>query len=69
MTQKQQKQRLLRKLRREVKKGGNSLTKDELEQLRCCCKNNKYLILLSTVCSCAGLLWLNRKIDNQHADD
>ena len=41
------------------------LKKEELENLRCCCRNNKYLILLSTVCSCAGLLWLNdKKKDN-----
>ena len=42
------------------------LKKGELENLRCCCRNNKYLILLSTVCSCAGLFWLNKKIDDNH---
>lgn len=48
-----------------INKRISKLNREELEPLRCCCKNNKYFILLSTVCSCAGILWLNNnKKDN-----
>ena len=42
------------------------LKKEELENLRCCCRNNKYLIIISTICSCAGILWLNNNKENKH---